>query len=76
MLETLFPSLSHARTTLHAWRNDYNLNRPHSRLGWLPPTAYADSLNQRRDLPLCPHSAIGNKPRISLMKGSSAPSAA
>jgi putative transposase len=22
--ETLFSSLSHARATLHAWRNDYN----------------------------------------------------
>lgn len=50
--ETLFPSLSHARATLHAWRNDYNLKRPHSRLGWLTPTEYADTLNARRDLPL------------------------
>lgn len=50
--ETLFPSLSHARATLQAWRNDYNLNRPHSRLGWLTPTEYADTLNPKRDLPL------------------------
>ena len=50
--ETLFPSLSHARAILQAWRNDYNLNRPHSRLGWLTPTEYADTLNARRDLPL------------------------
>ena len=50
--ETLFPSLSHARAMLQAWRNDYNLNRPHSRLGWLTPTEYAHNLNAKRDLPL------------------------
>ncbi|WP_321342282.1 IS3 family transposase [Breoghania sp.] len=50
--ETLFLSLSHARVTLQAWRSDYNLNRPHSRLGWLTPTEYADSLHPRRGLPL------------------------
>ena len=35
-----------------AWRADYNLNRPHSRLGWLTPTEYADTFNPRRDLAL------------------------
>ena len=50
--ETLFPSLSHARAMLQAWRNDYNLNRPHSRLGWLTPTEYVHKLNARRDQPL------------------------
>jgi putative transposase len=39
--ETLFRSLSHARTELAAWRTDYNTSRPHSRLGWLTPQAYA-----------------------------------
>jgi len=39
--ETLFRSLSHARTELAAWRVDYNTTRPHSRLGWLTPQAYA-----------------------------------
>jgi len=39
--ETLFRSLSHARLLLEAWRADYNTNRPHSRLGWLTPQAYA-----------------------------------
>ena len=33
--ETLFPSLTQVRSTVAAWRADYNLNRPHSRLGWL-----------------------------------------
>lgn len=50
--ETLFPSLSHARVTLGAWRADYNLNRPHSRLGWLTPTEYADTFRPQWDLAL------------------------
>ena len=42
-IETLFRSLPHARTELAAWRTDYNTSRPHSRLGWLTPQAYAAS---------------------------------
>jgi putative transposase len=45
--ETLFRSLSHARTALEAWRRDYNTNRPHSRLGWLSPATYAGTFNPR-----------------------------
>ena len=50
--ETLFPSLQQVRATVASWRADYNLNRPHSRLGWLTPTEYADTFNPRRDLAL------------------------
>lgn len=39
--ETLFRSLPHARDALETWRRDYNIDRPHSRLGWLTPAAYA-----------------------------------
>lgn len=39
--ETLFRSLLHARVALEAWCNDYNTDRPHSRLGWLTPASYA-----------------------------------
>ena len=35
--ETLFPSLPHIRASLAAWRGDYNLSRPHSRLGCKRP---------------------------------------
>lgn len=42
--ETLFRSLPHARIVLEAWRRDYNETRPHSKLGWLTPTAYARAL--------------------------------
>jgi putative transposase len=37
----LFTSLMQARLTLEEWRRDYNAVRPHSRLGWLTPAAYA-----------------------------------
>lgn len=39
--ETLFTSLAQARTALEEWRRDYNTVRPHSRIGWLTPAAYA-----------------------------------
>jgi putative transposase len=42
--ETLFRSLPHARAVLEAWRRDYNEERPHSKLGWLTPRAYASAL--------------------------------
>jgi putative transposase len=42
--ETLFRSLQHARGVLENWRRDYNEERPHSKLGWLTPRAYADAL--------------------------------
>jgi putative transposase len=40
--ETLFTSLAHARAALAAWKDDYNDVRPHSALGNLTPTEYAD----------------------------------
>lgn len=42
--ETLFRSLPHARAILEAWRRDYNETRPHSKLGWMTPAAYAGSI--------------------------------
>lgn len=39
--ETLFTSLSQACLALEDWRRDYNNVRPHSRIGWLAPAAYA-----------------------------------
>jgi putative transposase len=42
--ETLFRSLPHARAVLEAWRRDYNEARPHSKLGWMTPGAYAITL--------------------------------
>jgi hypothetical protein len=33
-----------AQRTIEAWRVDYNVTRPHSGLGSLPPQAFARSL--------------------------------
>ena len=40
--ETLFSSLAQVHTVLAAWKNDYNTVRPHSGLGNLPPTIFAN----------------------------------
>ena len=50
--ETLFGSLAHARAALETWRRDYNTERPHSKLGWQKPTAYASAFRPLRDLAL------------------------
>jgi putative transposase len=42
--ETLFRSLAHARFALEEWRRDYNTVRPHSGIGWLTPTEFAQQL--------------------------------
>jgi putative transposase len=50
--ETQLPSLHHARATLATWRDDYNTERPHSRLGWQTPAAFAQSFTPQRGLTL------------------------
>jgi putative transposase len=40
--ETLFSSLAEVRAVLAEWRHDYNTQRPHSRLGWLTPSEFAN----------------------------------
>ncbi|AVO43654.1 IS3 family transposase [Phreatobacter cathodiphilus] len=42
--ESLFFGLDHARIRIAAWADDYNLRRPHSALGYIPPAAYAAKL--------------------------------
>ena len=39
--ETLFTSLTHARSELAAWQRDYNEVRPHSALGGLSPATFS-----------------------------------
>lgn len=45
--ETLFSSLPQARVLLAGWRRDYNEARPHSRLGWRTPSAFAETFPWR-----------------------------
>lgn len=50
--EHWFSSLAQARSIIAAWRNDYNEQRPHSALGYVPPARFA-----ARCLALAPDSA-------------------
>ncbi|MFG1287896.1 IS3 family transposase [Xanthobacter versatilis] len=47
--ETLFSSLSKARAALARWQVDYNTDRPHSKLEWQTPSAFASTFHPRRD---------------------------
>lgn len=40
--ETLFSSMTEARSTLEDWQEDYNTHRPHSALGNLTPREFAE----------------------------------
>jgi putative transposase len=42
--KTLFSSLTHARTEIIAWKEDYNRNRPHSSLGNTTPSEFASQI--------------------------------
>ena len=39
----LFLNLTESRYVVDRWRMDYNHHRPHSRLGWMTPAAFAAS---------------------------------
>ena len=41
-----FASLSHMRSVIDNWRNDYNHHRPHSTLGYVPPALFAAQCRQ------------------------------
>lgn len=58
--ETLFSTLAQARIALAMWRADYNGSRPHSKIGWQTPSAFASTFHSRRDLAL--RSADGSAP--------------
>ena len=42
--ETLFSSLTQARTEIIAWKEDYNRNRPHSSLGNITPSEFSSQI--------------------------------
>ena len=42
--ESLFFGLGHARSEIAAWVADYNIERPHSALGYRTPVAFAATL--------------------------------
>jgi putative transposase len=42
-----FISLDDARSKINRWRDEYNRERPHSRLGYLAPEEYAEKQSER-----------------------------
>jgi putative transposase len=67
--ETLFRSLPQIRAVLDAWRFDYNVHWPHSRLGWMTPLAYAATLTTRNGIgPLCSWTAPQPAPLLTSPK--------
>lgn len=60
--ETLFTSLTQARFGLEEWRRDYNTVRPHSRIGWLTPAAYAAQFAPQLDRGAAPRDGSAPRP--------------
>jgi putative transposase len=48
--EHLFDSLRHARTSVAAWRDDFNHHRPHSSLAGMTPREYANRSKEDQNL--------------------------
>ena len=45
-----FLSMADARDRIEEWRTDYNEDRPHTALGGLTPSAFANQANEARRL--------------------------
>ena len=45
--ETLFTSIAHAREKVAAWVDDYNVERPHSSLGYATPAVFAAAFEKQ-----------------------------
>jgi putative transposase len=74
--ESLFFGLDHARSRISTWADDYNHQRPHSSLGYVPPAVYAANLtatcdrlrspDQLRRSHVAPPAPKGVKPTVAL----------
>ena len=60
--ETLFPSLAHARATRADGRYAYNVDRPHSGIGWQTPNEYAATFAPQRGLTRHPMTSFAPAP--------------
>ncbi len=66
--EHLFSTLSEARHLIEDWRRDYNTLRPHSSLGGLSPSIYADLRRVPRPALAELYQGTGEKARIAMSK--------
>jgi putative transposase len=62
--ETLFTTLHQVRVELAQWRNDYNHHRPHSGLGWLTPSEFANHQRRGRQWPSGATYTQGSAPQV------------
>ena len=62
------PSTSPARHLIEDWRRDYNTLRPHSSLGGLSPSIYADLRRVPRPALAELYQGTGEKARIAMSK--------
>lgn len=60
--ETLFTTLHQVRIELSQWRNDYNYQRPHSRLGWLTPAEFERTTTPVQAMAMGPAYLEGSAP--------------
>lgn len=62
----IFTSMDHVREFCEEWRIDYNNERPHKSLGYLPPTVFSEQWYQRSKLAqqLYPQTANVNPSKI------------
>jgi putative transposase len=60
--ETLFTTLPQARVSLALWKQDYNVARPHSGLGWLTPAEFASRDARFKQRPLGAALPVGCAP--------------
>ena len=61
LTQEMFCSVAEAQALLEIWRQEYNLNRGHSSLGYLSPSEFAASLEEHALQPLQtpnPHASV------------------
>lgn len=67
--ETPFSGLAPARAALSRWQQDYNTTRPHSKIGWQTPTAFASTFHIKAQAVIDrerAHYSGASKPRVTL----------
>ena len=67
--ENLFGTLAEARLLIEDWRQDYNTLRPHSSLGGMPPSLYADLRSQPQRVLAEPFQGLGGQAWTPMLTG-------
>ena len=65
--EHLFGTLAEARPLIEDWRQEYNTLRPHSSLGGMSPSLYADLRRQPQPVLAEPCQGLGGQARTAML---------